>query len=165
MPAGTSSYYFRTRKALLQAVAARVTELDVADLSLMAELAHDDTAGYSGTLGLARLVILSSTEPWLTRTRARYELALATRHDPDLNQTMMQFAIRFYALARDVVVQWHPQAPPPDAALVDEQAVTVLTYINGVMMTFVQGLPVVTEAEHLDSRIQGILRGVTSGKP
>ena len=157
MPAGTASYYFRTRKALLQATAERVSELDEADLSTMTELAVGD-ARYSGTKGLAQLVILSSTEPWLTRTRARYELMLAARREPELSASMLGFGAKFYGLARDVIAKWH--GGQLDSALLDEQASTVLTYINGVMTTFVHGFPVVTDADHLDRRIQAILRSV-----
>ena len=74
VPAGTTSFYFRTRKALLHAVATRLNELDVADLSLMAELAGDQTTQFTGTAGLARIVMYVNTEPWLTRAKARYEL-------------------------------------------------------------------------------------------
>jgi AcrR family transcriptional regulator len=156
VPAGTASYYFRTRKALLQAAAERVSELDEADLSMMTELADGDAARYSGTKGLAQLVILSSTEPWLTRTRARLELTLAARRDPDLTVTMLEFGAKFYGLARDVIARWHES--PVDPALIDEQTMTVLTYLNGVMMTFVHGLPVVSDAEQLDLRIRALLR-------
>lgn len=162
MPAGTSSYYFRTRKSLLQAAAERMTELDVADLSMMSELAHDETTGYSGTRGLAGLVMLSRNEPWLTRTRARYELLLAAHRDPDLNNAMLQFGIRFYGLARDVVAQWHHDDPPDDPAAIDDQAMLVLTFVNGVMMSFVHGYPVVSDAEQLDVRIRAILRSVNA---
>ena len=161
MPAGTASYYFRTRKALLKATAERVSELDEADLSMMTELAQGGDAQYSGTKGLAQLVILSGTEPWLTRTRARYELMLAARREPELTASMLQFGAKFYGLARDVIGQWH--GAQVDSTLIDEQALTVLTYVNGVMMTFVHGIPVVTDAEHLDRRIQAILRSIAAG--
>jgi AcrR family transcriptional regulator len=162
LPVGTASYYFRTRKALLQATAERVSDLDVADLSMMTELAGTQTTEYLGTKGLASLVMLSSTEPWLTRTRARYELLLAAHHDSDLAATMVQFGVRFYSLAREVVSHWHPGDRPVEAAVIDEQAVVVLTYVNGVMMSFIQGYPVVADADHLDNRIQDILRGINS---
>ncbi len=161
MPAGTTSYYFRTRKALLLATATRISDLDAEDLSMMAELGDNGAAGYSGTLGLAKLVMLSGTEPWLTRSRARYELVLGARRDPDLAKAMIEMGLRFYSLAREVIVQWHAE-PPPDATLIDEQAVTVLTFIDGVMMSFVHGLPVFTDATHLDRRIQSILRAVAA---
>ncbi|PRC61581.1 TetR family transcriptional regulator, partial [Mycobacterium sp. ITM-2017-0098] len=38
MPDGTTSFYFRTRKALVQAIAERLTELDLADLSLLTSM-------------------------------------------------------------------------------------------------------------------------------
>lgn len=160
VPAGTASYHFRTRKALLQATAQRVSELDEADLSMMTELAGSDDAAYAGTKGLAQLVILSSTEPWLTRTRARYELMLAARREPELAVSMLEFGAKFYGLARDVITRWHET--PADPALIDEQAVTVLTYVNGVMMSFVHGYPVVSDADQLDARIRAILRSVTT---
>jgi hypothetical protein len=147
----------------LLATAERIREVDEAALSKMAELGADGSADYSGTLGLARLVMRSGTEPALTRSRARYEIALRANRDPDLAATMIKTGLRFHSLARDVITKWHPVQPPPDAALIDEQAVMVLTFINGVMMSFVHGYPAVTDAEHLDDQIQAILRSVTAG--
>lgn len=151
-PAGTTSYYFRTRTALLRAIAARIAELDEADLSMMAELAHDDSAGYSGTLGLARLVMLSGTEPYLTRTRARFEIVLSAKHDPELDLTMQQYGMRFYGLAREVIGQWYGDPAMP-ASTIDERAITVLTFISGVMTGFVNGYRVIEDADHLNRLI------------
>lgn len=156
VPAGTTSYYFRTRKSLLQAVAARITELDLADLTMMDELNDDHGVGYSGTLGLARLVMLSGTAPYMTRTRARFELILHAHEDPDLNATMAAYGIRFYALARDAVSHWYGD-PAPAPALIEERAIMVLTFISGVMTSFVNGHPVVVTAEQLNSQIRHIL--------
>src|ERR1700739_3733028 len=57
VPDGTSSFYFRTRAALLRAVAERVAELDLADL----QTAADSAAGHDGPSSsvLATLVIQS----------------------------------------------------------------------------------------------------------
>lgn len=162
MPAGTTSYYFRTRKALWQAIADRMNVLDTADLTMMSELAHSDDAGYSGTLGLARLVILSGTEPWLTRSRARHELTLAGRYDADLKATLLEYLLHFYSLVRDIIAQWHPPAEPPDAELFNEQATMVMTFLYGVMMSFVHGYPVIDDADHLDQLIQGVLHTVNA---
>jgi AcrR family transcriptional regulator len=157
VPAGTTSFYYRTRKALLQAVAERITELDIADLSMMSELTPtDDYATYSGAEGLAKLVLLSGTEPWLTRSKARYELMLDAGRDPELAETLSHSAARFYGLTRDVVSEWRPA----DSALIDESTIVLLTYINGVMMSFVHGVPTVRDADHLERIIQGILSGL-----
>lgn len=158
MPPGTTSYYFRTRKALLLGIAGRVAALDLADLSMMGELSRDDSAGYSGTLGLARLVILSGTEPYLTRSRARNELALMARQDPDVQEAMMESTARFAGLARDVVGQWFAGADVP-AEIVDQRAITVLLLIGGAMTFSVYGFPLVDDALQLDLMLQQVLAG------
>ncbi|HET9891202.1 MAG TPA: TetR family transcriptional regulator [Mycobacterium sp.] len=159
VPAGTTSFYFRTRKALLHAVATRLSELDVADFSLMAEIA-DQSTQFTGTAGLARIVMYVNSEPWLTRARARYELMLLASRDPDVAASLSESSDRVGTLAREVVTQWHPADSEPDPALVDDQALATLTFINGVMMSFVAGQPAVDDAEHLDRLIQGVIAGV-----
>ncbi|GBG37741.1 TetR/AcrR family transcriptional regulator [Mycobacterium montefiorense] len=164
VPAGSTSFYFRTRKALLHAVATRLTSLDVADFALMTELAGSQSTQFTGTAGLARIVMHVNTEPWLTRARARCELMLLASRDPELAAKLNESSDRLYALAREVVTQWHPAENPPDSALIEDQALAALTFINGVMMTFVAGQPVVESADHLDQLIQGVITGVALTK-
>lgn len=159
-PAGTTSFYFRTRKALVHAMAGRLAELDVADFSMMAELAEDHATEFAGTAGLARIVMYVNSEPWLTRAKARYELALLAGRDPELAAALSESADRLYALARNVVTQWHPAGSAPDPALVDDQATATLAFINGIMLTFVAGQPAVDDAGQLDRLIQGVIAGV-----
>jgi AcrR family transcriptional regulator len=161
LPEGTTSYYFRTRGALQLAIIERLNELDTGALEMMSELSQDDKFGYSGTLGIARLVMLSGTEPWLTRSRARFELVLETRRNADIAAKIVEYGQHFYALTHDVIVQWHPPAPSPDLGLVHEQTAMILTLINGIMLSYVAGFPAVTDAHQLDSHIQGLLRGIT----
>lgn len=156
MPPGTTSYYFRTRKALLSALAARLTELDLADLSMMEEIEGRSDVTYSGTRGLAELVMLSGTEPYRTRSRARFELILHASQAPELDATITSYGIRFYALARDVVARWYEGRDVAPAAI-EERAVMVLTFISGVIVSFVQGYPVVSDADQLDTMIRRIL--------
>ena len=160
VPAGTASFYFRTCKALLQAVATRLAELDVDDFSRMAELADDPATQFTGTAGLARIVMYVNTEPWLTRAKARYELVLLAGRDSDLTAALSASADRLYTLARTVVTQWHPTESTPDPALIDDQATATLAFINGVMLTFVAGQPAVDNPEHLDRLIQGVIAGI-----
>lgn len=160
VPLGTTSFYFRTRKALLQAAATRLTELDTADLRSLAELSGDDAAIFSGTAGLARIVMYSATEPWLTRAKARYELLLHAGRDAELAESLKASFDGFYSLARDVVAQWQTTQDTPNAELIDQQAVATLTFINGTMMTFVAGKPIVSTADQLDQLIHGVISGV-----
>jgi AcrR family transcriptional regulator len=162
VPAGTSSFYFRTRKALLHAIAARLAELDVADFSRMAELADDPATQFTGTAGLARIVMYVNSEPWLTRAKARYELALLAGRDGELATTLGESADRLYTLARDVVTQWHPAESAPEPGLIEDQTIATLAFINGIMMTFVAGQPAVDSADHLDRLIQGVIAGVAA---
>lgn len=156
LPAGTASYYFRTRKALLLGVAERLTELDLADLSMMDELSDHYVPEYAGTIGLARLVMLSAQEPYLTRTRARFELILHAHRHPDLAATTQTYSLRFYSLAREVIARWYGDTDIP-AAHIEERAVAVLTYISGVMLTVVAGTPVLDDAAELDVQICQLL--------
>jgi hypothetical protein len=102
----------------------------------------------------------SAKEPWFTHAKARYELTLLASRDPELAATFSQSGDGFYTLARRVVAQWHPADSTPDPALVEDQAIAILAFINGVMMTFVAGQPAVDTAEHLDRLIQGVIAGV-----
>lgn len=159
VPPGTTSFYFRTRKALLQAVAARITELDMADLATMSHVAHDGSGGYAGTAGLATMVTMAGTQPLLTRTKARFELTLHAGRDPELAETLGQVVSRFDRLARDAVRHWQSgTAPAP--AVIEEQAFATLRFIHGVMLDYVRGARTPHSAEQLDRLIQAILTGV-----
>ena len=156
VPPGTTSYYFRTRQALLRGVAERVSVLDLADLSMMDEHSDRFRHEYSGTLGLARLVMLSGTEPYLTRTRARFELILQSRKDPELAVATQSYSTGLFGLATDVIARWLDEQHICDSS-VEQRAVVILTFIAGVMTSFVQGNPVVSDAGHLDQMIRQIL--------
>jgi DNA-binding transcriptional regulator YbjK len=74
LPSGSTSYYFRTRAALLAAAAERLIELDMHDMAQISA----DSAGVSQLL-----------EQWLApsareRSMARMELLLAAARDPEL---------------------------------------------------------------------------------
>jgi hypothetical protein len=132
----------------------------VADLSLLGELAADGATEFQGTAGLARMVMHSATEPWLTRSKARYELVLQASRDADLSAVLQRSVDVFYGLAHDVVAQWNA-GTDQDAALIDEQALAAFTFINGVMMSFVAGRAVVEDADHLHRLLDGVIDGVT----
>ncbi|KWX25656.1 hypothetical protein AFM11_03150 [Mycolicibacterium wolinskyi] len=157
LPAGTTSYYFRTRKALLHGVAERITELDLADLSMLDEHSDRFDPHYGGTLGLARLVLLAGMEPYLTRTRARFELILYSHQDDELAATLRSYSVQFYGLAREVIARWYddPTVLPVE---IEERAVVVLTFISGVLTSLVHGNPVTNDASHLDQLIRQLLR-------
>ena len=160
MPAGTTSAYYRTRKALLIGAAQRMSDLDAADLTRMAELTDSDDRRFSGTLGLATMVVMSGQPPWLTRTKARHELVALAGRDPDLARTIGEVAERFEDLQRALITQWQPAGTDLDPALIDDQAFAVSRFITGVMGDFVRNDEPSYDVAHLDSMIQAILEGI-----
>lgn len=79
---GSTSYYARTRAALLELALARLTELDEADVAVMPQLPDID-----GTAALADVVahfLVGALGAGRTRTLARYELALEATRRPQL---------------------------------------------------------------------------------
>jgi DNA-binding transcriptional regulator YbjK len=160
LPAGTASAYYRTRAALLHAIAARITDLDLTDLGTMTEKAGADVGASPGVAELASLVMVVAREPWLTRTRARFELALQASRDPILDEILQQTNSHFTALTRQAVTEWQDPGQPPDAALVDGQTVAILTFLDGVMMGFVRGMSAFHDQHHLARALQEIIHGV-----
>ncbi|BBZ27554.1 TetR family transcriptional regulator [Mycolicibacterium madagascariense] len=160
VPAGTASFYFRTRRALLLGTAERLTELDLEDLQRLTELSSDAAGGFTGTAGFAELVMYSGTAPYLTRTRARYELILHAGRDEELMAALRSSVESFYRLIRDVVAGWHRgQGPVPDD-VVDAQARATLALVNGVMLSFVAGRPLVQSAAELEHLLDGLIAGL-----
>src|SRR5271154_1157696 len=68
VPDGTTSFYFRTRSALLHAVAERLAELDLASLQSVADAADGQGENPSPSL-LSQVIIQAGSEPQLSHTK------------------------------------------------------------------------------------------------
>ena len=158
MPDGTSSFYFRTRAALLRAVAERVAELDLAALQTVADSAGQDL-GSSSSL-LATLVIQSGSEDELSRTKARYELTMQATRDPAMAETLARSTEAFTKLHRDIVVQLMPHGAELDAAVIDDLSNVTLTFINGLLLRFTHGDRIVDSPEQVDRLLSAIVTGI-----
>lgn len=154
VPDGTTSFYFRTRSALLYAVAARIAELDLAEL----------TAATKQPSGLATLVIRSATGTRLTRTRARYELALQAHRDPVLAEALEGNLERFSNLIRDAVLQLQPPGDESNVDLVTQRTYVLITFISGIMLAFARGDRTIKTAAHLNDVMSGIVAGITAAE-
>lgn len=115
LPAGSTSYYYRTRSALLQAAAERLLELDLADI---ARISND-------LAGVAALV-----ESWLrpsarARSLARMELLLTAARDPEL---------KFMAQARKRFIDRAVQAQTGDAAEARSRATSLVALVDGLLL-------------------------------
>ncbi|TQM13800.1 TetR/AcrR family transcriptional regulator [Pseudonocardia kunmingensis] len=83
---GSTSYYFRSRSALVTGCVERLLEVDL-EVESTATAAADDAAGLVDVL-VAVGVALATTERH--RTLARYELSLAAVRDPELRAGMVR---------------------------------------------------------------------------
>lgn len=162
VPDGTTSFYFRTRSALLLAVAERLAELDLANLQSVADHASPAGAGKgrrSPSL-LSQVVIQSGCEPELSRTRARYELTMQAARDPALAATLAHGTEAFTKLHREILVQLMPRGAELESAVVEDLSNITLTFINGLLLRFAHGDRIVDSPEQLDKILAAIASGV-----
>jgi DNA-binding transcriptional regulator YbjK len=158
VPDGTTSFYFRTRSALLRAVAERLAELDLATLQSVAD---DGSAGRAHRPSrLSQVVIQAGAEPQLSRTKARYELTMQATRDPALAAILQQATDGFTKLHREILVQLMPRGKEMEPAVVEDLSNITLTFINGLLMRFAHGDRIIDSAEQLDGILTAIATGI-----
>jgi DNA-binding transcriptional regulator YbjK len=158
VPDGTTSFYFRTRSALLLAVAERMAELDLATLQAVADRAGLDDA--SSASSLAKLVIQSGEGPQLSRTKARYELTMQATRDPAIAATLQRATDAFTKLHHDILVQLLPHGADLDPAVVDDLSNVMMTFINGLLLRLAHGDRIIESPEQLDGVLSAIVAGI-----
>jgi DNA-binding transcriptional regulator YbjK len=155
VPDGTTSYYYRTRAALLRGVGKRVADIDVANLRSVSDEPLDPQAPFSH---LARLVIMQSHGEGLALNRARHELLLSAARDPDLAETSQEFIGRIIAMAHGAIA--HLQPDNDDPALLEAQTTAVTTFIAGVFTRLVAGDRTINDARQLARFMQAVVTAV-----
>jgi DNA-binding transcriptional regulator YbjK len=101
LPPGSTSNWFRTRRALLGGVAAWIAEQERADLQPAAMPA---ITGLDELIeGLCAVVELQ-TGPYAARTRARYALFLELANDPELGEPLRRQRREFERWAERIVI-------------------------------------------------------------
>ena len=158
MPDGTTSFYFRTRSALLHAAAERMVELDLATLQAVAD--SPGLADGASASPLAKVVIQSGEEPHLTRTKARYELTMQATRDAAMAEILERATQAFTKLHHDIFVQLLPHGAELDPAIVDDLTNVTLTFINGLLMRLAHGDRIIDTPEQLDGVLSAIVTGV-----
>jgi DNA-binding transcriptional regulator YbjK len=87
LPLGSTSYYFRSRSALVAGCVARLLELDLqVEVPAVAE-APPDVDAVAGVLTAVGVAMAGAQRH---RTLARYELSLAAVRDPDLRAELVR---------------------------------------------------------------------------
>lgn len=122
---GSTSYYFRTREALMYAALARMAELDTMDIGEAPEL--------RGKVDLEALTTLLTTvtSRWLTtgreRTLARYELTLESTRRPELRARMITYGAAFRVMAEQTITAAGATEP-------ERRARTLVAHLDGLLM-------------------------------
>jgi DNA-binding transcriptional regulator YbjK len=159
VPDGTTSFYFRTRSALLRAVAERLAELDLASLQSVADSA-DGRSKHPSPSRLSQVVIQAGREPQLSRTRARYELTMQATRDPGLAAILQQATDGFTKLHREILVQLMPRGGELEPAVIEDLSNVTLTFINGLLLRFAHGDRIIDSPEQLDAILASIATGI-----
>jgi len=161
LPAGSTSYYFRSRNALVAGCVQRLLERDLEEDVPAAEAA---VAGGPGLLTEALTAIgvrMATTER--RRTLARYELSLAAVRDPALRAELVRGGDTIRA--RGAALLAGAGAEDPDGAAAEVAAV-----LDGLVYTALVRGPAEPEAlaawlRPALRRVIGALPGVGRGEP
>lgn len=115
LPAGSTSYYFRTRSALISACYLRLAELSVADVDRW-EAEHGPLDPDSAAEALAALL-----HHWLTverdRQLARFELSLEATRRPELRADLQAAGLAARSRATALLAALGAPRPAPAADL------------------------------------------------
>lgn len=125
LPEGSTSYYFRTREALMFAALARMAELDTRDLG--------DLPEQGGKVDLETLsdLMTAFVRTWLTegreRTLARYELTLESTRRPELRAKMEEYGSMFRLMAEKTIAAAGAGEP-------ERRSRMLVAYLDGLML-------------------------------
>lgn len=144
LPVGSTSYYARTRSALLSLTFARIVELDQAPApsSGLAE----SIAGY----------VAEALGPGRTRMLARYEFALEATRRPELRAEYDSGGALIRRLATEALAAAGSSDPPRHAAL-------VVDWMDGTIFGALAGASATPSRESLVASAREILAGIGLG--
>jgi len=152
LPEGSSSYYYRTRQALLQAVVERLAELTADELPALS----------SADLGEFTVRSSKLIQEWLTSGRerqlARYELTLEATRRPELRRALdtsgATIRFRVAELLRSAGV-----AEP------ERKAHEFTAYLDGLLFDQIMTDSRRLDSEHLTDAIRTLVTAVTARPP
>jgi len=152
---GTTSAYFRTRSALLIAIAERVVELDLAGLAMAQTLSGED--GHQA-LRLADVVAAAATEPHLTRAKARHELNMLATREPALVDVIRHANEGFVKLYRDMMLRLVPGGQELPASVVDDLSDLTQTFISGLLGRYAINDFSISDPDHIDRLMRRMIQ-------
>jgi DNA-binding transcriptional regulator YbjK len=147
--AGSTSYYFRTRSALVAGCIDRLVEIDRGLAALPAAKAP-------GTAGFLDLMIAAGevmAGPERTRTLARYELSVAAMHDDGLRALLAEGGTAVARMAAALLADLGASDPEASARL-------VLAAFDGVLFT-----AMVRGEEQVGAALRAVVGPVLAAQP
>jgi DNA-binding transcriptional regulator YbjK len=163
LPEGSSSYYFRTRQALLQATVERLAELTSADMLSSAATPGDGAPELPGQ-GLDALAGITAAliEGWLTTGRerqlARYELSLEATRRPELRQTLVVTGAAIRAVVAELFAAAGVRQPR-------QRAADFAAFIDGLLFDQIAGAGSrELSAADLRAAVSALIAAVTSAR-
>lgn len=156
---GTTSFYYRTRTALLHGVADQLTRYDAeAFADAFGDASHFSGDALAGRL--ARQILSIREEPQRSRTRARLELTMLARCDADLASGFQQMDESFRALAERLVTAIQAENAL-DPAWCDEQVSVLLAFLMGLVFAYANDdSPRQLTSDDLRRQIRAVIIGV-----
>jgi DNA-binding transcriptional regulator YbjK len=155
MPDGTTSYYYRTRAALLRGVGKRVASIDTENLRSITDEATRSASPFGR---LAQLTVMQADGPGLHLNKARMELLLAATRDPELAHTTAEFVGRVNELTHDAITAVQPHTDDPD--LRHQQSAAVSTFLAGAFTRFAAGDRSLADSDLLERLLHAIVLAV-----
>ena len=161
VPDGTTSFYYRTRSALLRGVADQLVRYDLE--AFTEAFAEETTRGGDGLMvALAELMVGIREEPNLSRTRARLELTMMSKRDADLVSGFHEVSEIYRSVAERLVVGMQAARGPVNQVLVNEQASALLTFLSGLVFGFANGATEPGSREQVERQIRAVILGVAA---
>jgi len=158
LPDGSVSYYFRTRRALLQATLERLVELDITDMLASPGIPAQPGRGLDAFADTTAIAV----ESWLTAGRerqlARYELTLEATRRPALAEALSGMV----AATLDVAIGEH-RALGLDTSPAQVQA--LITLFSGVLLTLAAGPPEAVTPNATGALARCLVAGVLATVP
>ena len=126
LPDGSVSYYFRTRRALLQATLERLVELDITDMLASPGIPALPGRGLDAFADTTAIAV----ESWLTAGRerqlARYELTLEATRRPELRHALVAAGAEIRAMVARQFAAAGVRQP-------DQRAADFVAFLDGLV--------------------------------
>ena len=158
VPEGSTSYYFRTRLALLKAVTERLLTVDLADAPTPSATTVDSSSMDSRTVDLETVAELgaSTVAHWVgagrDRMLARYEISLESTRQPELRETFVKAG----QPVRDLIVHALSELGAPDAV---RQGVDFVACLDGLIYDQLAGAGGARSKKDVKKTLREILAG------